>query len=226
LKAKRIYTAAQLIDCDDRFIQKLLGVAGYRTVLELRGVSCLSCSESQEKRQSIVCSRSFKNPIMDLANLEETIASFASRAAEKLRRQKSQAKFLSIFIATSPFNKPYEARSCHIDLPNPTAYTPELIRLAKEGLQQIFRPQMAYKKAGVLLGDFCDENSEQIDWITPSTQSPKKQNLMRTIDRINRRYDKNAVQFAALGVENRLLGSQSQVSPRYTTSWNELLMVQ
>ncbi len=38
LKANRIYTAAQLIDCDDSFIKKLLGVVGYRTVLELRAV--------------------------------------------------------------------------------------------------------------------------------------------------------------------------------------------
>jgi DNA polymerase V len=225
LKSKRIYTAAQLIDCDDSFIKKLLGVPGYRTVLELRGTPCFSCSGITEKRKSIVCSRSFKKAISNCADLETAIAAFVSRAAEKLRHQKSRAKFLSVFIATSPFIQPFDGRSCHIDMPNPTAFTPELIRLAKEGLRQIYRPQFAYKKAGVLLGDFCDEATEQIDWLTPSTETPKKKSLMQTIDRINRRYDKNAVQFAAEGLDNRLRSAQTQVSPRFTTSWNELLKV-
>ena len=225
LKANRIYTAAQLIDCDDSFIKKLLGVVGYRTVLELRTVPCFSCSQPIEKRKSIICSRSFKKPITNSSDLENVIATFVSRAAEKLRSQQSRAKFISIFIATSPFIQPYEGRSCHIDLPNPTAYTPELIRLAKEGLKRIYRPQFAYKKAGVLLGDFCDGSVEQMDWITPPTDTPKKRNLMRTIDRINRRYDKTAVQFAAEGLDNHLRSSQTQVSPRFTTSWKDLLTV-
>jgi DNA polymerase V len=225
LKNHRIYTAAQLIDCNDTFIQKLLGVPGLRTVMELRATRCSSCAGTIEKRKSIVCSRSFKRAIADLADLEKAIACFTSRAAEKLRRQESRAKFLSIFIATSPFTQPYEGRSCHIDLPHPTAYTPELIRLAKEGLHSIFRSPFAYKKAGVLLGNFCDESVEQIDWITPPAETPKKARLMRTIDRINRRYDKNAVQFAAEGLDDRLRSAQAHVSPRFTTSWNELLRV-
>jgi len=225
LKSKGIYTAAQLIDCDDSFIQKLLGTPGYRTVLELRGTPCFSCSGEAEKRKSIVCSRSFKQPISNALDLEMAIASFVSRAAEKLRQQKSHAKFLSVFIATSPFTQPYDSRSCRIAPPNSTAFTPELIRLAKERLRQIYRPQLAYKKAGVLLSDFCDEKTEQMDWITPSTENPKKNSLMQTIDQINRRYDKNAVQFAAEGLVNHLMGAQAQASLRFTTSWNELLKV-
>jgi DNA polymerase V len=225
LKAKRIYTAAELAACNDTFIQKLLGVTGYRTVLELRGISCFSCEETAEKRKSIVCSRSFKQPIADRNILEEAIATFTSRAAEKLREQNSRAQFMSIFISTNPFAKPYESASCHIDLPHPTDYTPDLIHFAKEGLDRIYRPPFAYKKAGIMLSCFHDGEIEQMDWITPSNASPKKEHLMRAIDQINRRYDKNVVHSAAEGGASSRTRPQANVSPKYTTSWTDLLIV-
>lgn len=225
LKEKRIYTAAQLIDSPDALIQKTLGVVGYRTVLELRGISCFSCNESLEKRKSIVCSRSFKHPLTNPNDIAQAVASFVSRAAEKLRDQKSRAQFLSVFIATSPFIAPYESRACHINLPHPTSYTPELIRFAKDALAQIIRPNLLYKKVGVMLGHFCDDDIEQFNLFGPSSDSPKKTNLMKTMDSINRRYDKNAIHFAAEGMEDPLNGARTQVSSSFTTSWNGLLKV-
>jgi DNA polymerase V len=226
LASKRIYTAADLADSKDSVVRSLLGVTGLRTALELRGIACFPCSEVAEKRQSIVCSRSFRNGVGSLEDMEEAVSSFASRAAEKLRDQKSRAGFLSVFIATSPFIQPYEGRSCHIELPNPTSYTPELIRLAKEGLARLFRPNLSYKKAGVMLGDFCDEGAEQIDYLSPDADSPRKTALMKTLDRINARYDKKAVQFAAEGIEKSWQSVRAHASPKFTTSWNELLTIQ
>ncbi len=122
LKKKNIHTAAQLVDQEDGWIRKLLGVTGYRTVLELRGTPCIELEET-EKRDSIICSRSFGHRIDSLALLEEAVATFTTRAAEKLREQGSRAAFLSVSIATSPFSGPYESRSCHIHLPIPTCYS-------------------------------------------------------------------------------------------------------
>jgi DNA polymerase V len=110
-------------------------------------------------------------------------------------------------------------------LPNASNYTPELIRLAKEGLNRIFRQSFAYKKAGVMLGNLSDDTIEQMNWIAPSQDSVKKKNLMTTIDQINCRYDKTAVKFAAEGLKDRLRNVQARVSPRFTTSWHELLKV-
>ncbi len=223
LKRRRIYTAAELAGCDDQTIRKLLGVNGLRTALELRGISCLPLGATNEKRQSIVCSRSFKEPLSALSDLEAAVASFASIAGEKLRRQKSLAGFLSVFIASSPFKEPYIGRSCHIELPNPAAYTPELIRLAKKALLRIYQNGVKYKRAGVLLGDFCDSSARQTDWLTPPKDSPQKERLMETIDRINCRYDRDAVRFAASGPHAQ--GCRKRESPKFTTSWNDLLTI-
>lgn len=225
LNRKGIYTAKQLRDADDVWIRKLLGVTGYRTVLELRGTPCIEFMEEPEKKKSIVCSRSFSKKIEDLKVLEEAVASFAARAAEKLRDQESRAGFVSVFIMTSPFQEPYISRSCHIQIPNATSFTPDLISLAKEGLSQIYQPGLGYKKAGVLLGDFIDEGTEPLDFLTPNPINDKKTKAMKTIDALNARYDKEAVKFAAQGIETKLHGSRGQVSPKFTTSWHDLLKI-
>ena len=220
-----IYNAAQLASAEDSSIRKLLGAAGYRTVLELRGTPCIELFEEETKKKSIICSRSFPEPIASLSILQEAVAAFASRAGEKLREQESLAGFLSVFIATSPFREPYISRSCHIQIPNPTAYTPSLISWAKEGAARIFEPGHGYKKAGVLLGDFSDKNARQLDLLSPESCNEKKQKAMEALDRINARYNKAAVSFAAEGIKKEWKSRPSRVSPRFTTSWHDLLKV-
>ncbi len=230
LKRKGIYTAAQLAKADDTWIRKLLGVTGFQTVLELRGTPCFQLSEEPGKKKSIVCSRSFSQKIEDLSLLQEAVAAFAANAAEKLREQESFASFLSVFVSTSPFEEHYESRSCHVQIPNPTSYTPELIALAKEGAAQIHRPGCSYKKAGVLLGDFTDVDAFQTDLITPNPDSTKKQEAMKVMDEINARYDKPSLRFAAEGIDKHPTSrswksARTNVSPKFTTSWHDLLKI-
>lgn len=213
LKRKGIYTAFQLIESNDSWIQKELGVVGYRTVLELRGTSVFDLEELPEKKKSIVCSRSFGRKVSELHLIEEAIASFTARASEKLRQQESRAAFLSLFLQSKN-----GTQSCHIHLPNATSYTPELIHLAKEGVRKLFQSDLEYRKAGVQLCDFTEDR--QIDFLTPARK--EKGNLMKVMDQINARYDRQIIQFAAEGIQKPWEGRRSNCSPKYTTSWNDL----
>ena len=132
--------------------------------------------------------------------------------------------FLSLF-STSPFQEPYESCSCHVNLPNPTDFTPDIIAAAKEGLKRIYRLGYAYKKAGVLLADLSDGAAIQLDSLTPEPNREKKVNAMRALDQINSRFSKRAVRFAAEGVDPEWRSLPTNVSPKYTTSWCELLTV-
>ncbi len=216
LKKKGIYTAEQLARADDTWIQKLLGVTGFRTVLELRGIPCFSIDEIPAKKKSIVSSRSFGQKIKELSHLYEAIATFVSTAAEKMRSQESLASFISVFLSTS-----HETLSSHIQLPNPTSYTPELITLAKEGVSRIYRPGAEYRKGGVMLGDFTEGG--QSDFITPPGRDRSK--AMKLIDEINARYDKPMVRFAATGTERPWQSKREHASSKFTTQWSDLLKV-
>jgi len=57
-------------------------------------------------------------------------------------------------VRTNAFDTTIEqyANEFTIDLPSPTAFTPELIRHALKGLHAIYREGYKYQKAGVALG--------------------------------------------------------------------------
>lgn len=150
-----ITTVQQLRDADPDMIRAKFSVVLERTVRELRGVSCLELEEVAPDKQQIMCSRSFGEYVYDRDQLEEVVASYVSRAAEKLRNQDSLAGALMVFIRTNPFNlrEPQYHRSLTIPLPEATADTRILINWALRGLRRIYRPGFAYQKAGVMLSE-------------------------------------------------------------------------
>ena len=98
-----VTTAMQLRNADADAVQKLLTIVGRRIVLELRGQSCLALEMVQEDRKQIVSSKSFGRPVYKLTELKEAVANYATRACEKLRRQKSACHVLSVFVQTNRF---------------------------------------------------------------------------------------------------------------------------
>jgi DNA polymerase V len=86
LKTSHIRTAIQLRDANDRWIRQQLGVVGQRIVWELRGISCLPLELCPPPKQSLMVSRSFGCPITSLTEMREAVATYTTRAAEKLRR--------------------------------------------------------------------------------------------------------------------------------------------
>jgi DNA polymerase V len=84
LKRQSIHTALELARCDDTWIRKQLTVAGLRTVMELRGISCISLEEAKPAKKSITTSRSFGHPVQTLSDLQEAVATYAAISAPLL----------------------------------------------------------------------------------------------------------------------------------------------
>lgn len=216
LKRKGIYSALDLKNAEDAWIRKMLGVVGYRTVLELRGKPCFELNEIPEKKKSIVCSRSFGSRVTKLEELHEAVSTFAARAAEKLREQESYASFLSVFLISNE-----RIASCHATFPNASSYTPDFISAAKVGAEKLFDSNQEYRKAGVLIGDFTDIS--QPDLLNPPKVDRKI--AMNVLDQINARYDKPKLQFAAEGIERSWKSKRDHTTPKFTTRWTDLLKV-
>jgi DNA polymerase V len=84
LKAHEITTALQLRNANDRWIRQYLDVVGQRIVWELRGISCLPLELCPPPKQSLMVSRSFGRPITTLIEMREAVATYTTRAAEKI----------------------------------------------------------------------------------------------------------------------------------------------
>jgi DNA polymerase V len=226
LKAIGIETPLDLKRGDPWLIRERLGVVTARLAFELRGIRCLDLEREVPDRKSIMASRSFGRPVTALAELREAVACYTARAAEKLRRQNLAAAGLMVFIETNRF-KPEEPQHCAtrpVRLPVATSDSARLIGAAMAGLAAIWRNGYRYKKAGVLLLDLQPAATVQ-DGLFDKKDDARRVVLMRTIDRLNLRFGRNTVGFAAAGRRQPWKLRREFLSPRFTTAWNELLRV-
>lgn len=219
--AKRgIHTAADLCNRSDLWIRKNLSVVGLRTVWELRGTPCFAVDQEPPAKLSIMTSRSFGRPILTKQELTEALASFATRAAEKLREEKSLASWIQVFIWGKE-----EGRQAHFTLPEPTAYTPTLITYAKEGVEALYRLGVAYKKGGILLGGLVPQGCYQADLFVDLSLGPHQRKAMDLLDRANQKFGYRILRFAAEGTERSWQTKHNLRSPSFTTRWNEILTI-
>ena len=221
-----ITTVQQLRDADPDMIRAKFSVVLERTVRELRGVSCLELEEVAPDKQQIMCSRSFGEYVYDRDQLEEVVASYVSRAAEKLRNQDSLAGTLMVFIRTNPFNprEPQYHRSLTIPLPEATADTRILINWALKVLRRIYRPGFAYQKSGVMLSELRPRTMAQAS-LFEEPEDDRGRQLMATLDVINQRWGRGTLRSAAEGMEKPWKMKQQRLSPGYTTDWAGLPVV-
>jgi DNA polymerase V len=221
-----ITTPLALKQADPRFIRERLGVVVERLVLELRGVSCLDLERHTPDRKSIMASRSFGRPITTLTEMQEAVAAYTMRAAEKLRRQALATAHLAVFIETNRFKagERQHFASKPVQLPVATSDSAKLIRAARAGITALWRPGYRYKRAGVLLLDLHAANRVQ-EGLFDRKDSARRITLMRTLDKLNQRYGRNSLTFAAAGHRQPWKMQRDRLSPCYTTAWRDLLRV-
>jgi DNA polymerase V len=203
LKAHDIRTALQLRNVYDRWVRQQLGIVGLRIAWELRGLSCLPLERCPPPKQSLMVSRSFGRPITTLTEMREAVATYTTRAAEKLRRVQRAAGVLTVFLTTNRFaDEPQYSNSVTIPLPVTTQDTAELIRYALRGLEQLLREGYRYKKAGVILTELVPAHQVQAHLFDHHDRE-RSQRLMAALDAINTQWGSGAVRYAAVGVQPR-----------------------
>jgi len=215
----------QLTQADLGTIRRRWSVVLERTVRELRGESCIPMEEAPPPKQMIACTRSFGRPVEDLEPLMEAVSEYASRAAEKLRRQGGLAGQLQVFAHTSPFREgPRYSRSIVVPLLRPTADTGLIVRSALEGINRIFEPGYELVKAGVILLDISDGTTQQGE-LALGQESKDRSALYIALDKINQRYGRGTLHLAATGLDAGSASwgmKQERRTPHYTTDIDQI----
>ena len=222
LKQRGIATALQLRQADDQWIRKQMGIVGLRLVYELRGRACLDLEECPAPKQGITCSRAFGRSVCTLAEMEEAVSSYVSRAAEKLRGEGLAVTVLTVFVMTNKFkDAPQYRNSVTCSLPVGTDATSELIRSALRGLRSIYRDGYQYKKAGVMCTALVPAGQVQPD-LFDRQDRPRSKRLMAALDAVNDRWGAGTLAYASGGLTKAWQTQYHHRSPAYTTNWNEL----
>ncbi|MEO7768839.1 MAG: DUF4113 domain-containing protein, partial [Ferruginibacter sp.] len=206
------------------------GVVGVRLLKELKGEPASEIKEELTVKKMIATTRMFGNAVNNISDIKEAIATYTSKAAEKLRRQRCAANVISVFVVPKepPVADKYfrhgPSISSFVTLPFATCATNELIKPALLLVDQIFEKGRRYKKAGVMLSGLVPDKCIQANLFIDERNNNKRM-LMGMVDNINFAMRDDIVKFAASGTTRDWKMRQELRSPRYTTRWEELFLV-
>jgi DNA polymerase V len=225
-----VYTAYDLTKKTEEWAHKNMGgVVGLRLLKELKGEPASEMQEELTNKKMIATTRMFGSPVKNIGDIKETIATYTSRAAEKLRRQHSAANTVSVFVV--PKEQNYNTRfrhgpsiSSYTTLPVATSVTNELIKPAVNLVDDLYEQGRFYKKAGVMLSGIVPDESIQANLFAEEPENNKRM-LMSMLDNVNFAMRDDILKFARSGTTRDWKMRQELRSPRYTSRWEEMFVV-
>ena len=231
LRTFGIFDAYHLTQMPEEWARKNLGgVVGLRLIKELKGEPFIIMDEELIQKKMIATTRMFGAPVKDKQSIKEAVATYTSRAAEKLRRQFGAATAISAFVVPKMprddgghFKHGPTISDC-VMLPHATCVTSELIKAAMKIVDTIYEEGRLYKKAGVMLSGIIQDTSVQGDFFIHRSENNSRM-LMSMMDNINFSMRDDILKFAASGTKRNWKMRQEFRSPRYTSRWDELCEV-
>jgi DNA polymerase V len=222
-----IDNAKQLRDADPFWIKKQFSVVLMRTVLELRGESCLKLEEPEESRKSLMCGRSFGKPLKELEDIRPALTHFVQNAVSRLWKYKQATSAITVYLSTNSFRKNITQRnvSASVEL-EVTNNLMQLNAAAQRALEQIFESGFEYHKVGVLLHDFISVKNIPATLFETESSIQASQQLMGAVKKINQKFGRYTVASASVSGSSDWKARSKSRSPAFTTCWNELPLVQ
>jgi len=223
-----IRTAYELTQRSNSWIQRNMSIVGLKMVKELRGIPCFQLETAFQWKKSIRISRTFREGIHLFSVLTQAMSTYAFMCGAKLRKQRSCAGTITIFIITNPFK-----HECHVNykgiltiyLETPTNDSLKIVSAAISGLRSIYRRDCIYKKAGVIVSGIVPQSQVQLSTFDDIKDLDRRHRLMQAVDAVNESYGQMKICLGINGFEQKWKLKQEYLSPRYTTRMDELLKI-
>lgn len=223
LEKINVHNAFQFTQLPNAWVRKEMSIVGLRLKRDLSGEQVLQLEDEQIKKNMAV-TRSFDGMYTSYEDIRERVTTFAVKAAEKLRKQRSCANLIYVLLHTNQHKHELAQRfvSVNVHLPYPTNSSIDLIKAAIKGLDALFVEGYQYKKAGVIVMELTPETQKQTSLF--GQENPKHLNLMKAIDNLNYNHSQK-VKFAGQDPSRIWKMKQEKLSSKYTTSLDELITV-
>lgn len=227
LNTMGIISVLDLINANSQEIRKGFSVVMEKTIQELQGISCIDLEADSVAKQQIISSRSYGHHIYDIEDIKASVRQYVARAVKRMREDSSICKMIGVYIQTNRFNKA-ERYSPYVvmQLPEHTDDLLEITSVAMKAIDQIFKPGLKYKKAGIVLLEIIDKSKFIPDLFANIAHKHERERLSNTIDAVSNRFGKNMLSLGiARNREQSWQMNQSLKSPSYLTSWNDLFRI-
>lgn len=222
-----INTVSDLLKQDATFIKSNLGVVGEKLILELNGTPVLKIEDhGGETQESYASTRSFGKVVTNKLTLMSALGHHVAHVAEKLREQGLLASTITVVARGSRFGEfSHRDSSVRAILEMPTDDTFVLTKEASHLLDNMYDPEIPYKKAGIILSGITQRQFFQTSLFGEEKKHAHTSTLSVLSDSLNKRFGKGTIrQGVTLGKEKW----QERIklkSPQYTTQWKEIAQV-
>lgn len=193
-----VYKAHDLTQKPEMWLRKVMGIHGVRMMRELQGIPQLPLEEPSIAKQSIATTRSFIEMIAEKEQLRERIKTFSFVCAEKLRKQNSCCKRITVFIQTNRFHKTSGVYNGVLSytFPNASSSSVTISKAADILFEALYKEGFRYKKAGVIVTDLIPDNERLINLFEKDIEQ-KHIPVMKAMDFLNRKYGKDKIRLAS-----------------------------
>ena len=220
-----LFTALELKNANAGFIRKNFSISLEKTLLELRQYSCIAIRE-EKLQHSIIYSRTFEFEIKNLTKLKQIMSGFIDVACLRLRQQQGIASGVIINLQSNRFKTDeFYDNSQLVSLDRASCNPAKFIKAMEFGVSQIYKPNIWYKKAGITLTSIETNCSAQNNFFENKLVNGNEKKLMAAYDIINEKLGKQTIFLASQMSDIKSYVKRKSQSPKFSTSWEDLLIV-
>ena len=223
LKLMGVKTVYELKIANPKQLSKLFSVNVERIIYELNGTPCIELEDHQEPNKQIVSSRSFGRAISDRDALLSALTYHAEQISTKLRKQGLFARNMTIFAHTNRFKDNYLCNSVNMVFPAALDSFRHMTKYLDRGLDNIYKPGMLFKKAGIIVNDLISNEDETCDLFDKI--NIQHDNLLPSLEIIKKKFGKSAIQLASANLSNDWQMQRHSISLNYTTEVSDILTI-
>ena len=223
LEQMGLHTAWQFASSSRQQVKQLMGVSGEETWRELNGESVLQFAVPTP-RKSIQSTRSFSHPICTARELHTALANFCAQVAEKLRKERSSARSIGIFLSTDRFNPntPFIQRTAVHSFDVATADPREFSAATRRLLSTIYTDGIPAKRAGVWVDGI--EHAAVQRGLFDNVDRDRQQRLLQAMDSVTHKMGRDSLRLASQENMENFVSSKLR-SPSYSTKLSDILRV-
>ena len=223
LQAENIITAWDLTQTASEWVRKSLTITGWRTWRELQGFSELVLNPTPPQPQTVIFSRSLPETLWNPHRIEERVMAFIQQLSVKLRRKDIRAGRLSLSLSSS-YSEGKKWKRTSRTLLMASNDTRELLIEGRSMCLELLSEPLAFGVKRISLGATQLETLEQRQ--LSLFQEPVNPNIMKLLDEVNQKFGRGTMSIGIAPKKMKQLhGRQMSRSPRYTTQWSEIPIV-
>ena len=180
----QIKTIGELAKTDKELLIKKFGKHGKMMWEYANGIDNSEVNYKSEKPKSIGNSVTLPTDISDIEKLDKVLLAIVEQVAHRIRKENLLANVVNIQLRTNRF----EDFSHQAKLETATSSTKEILKKAKELLNDMYKEEMPIRLIGVRLDNLVAKDELQLSLFSNSEDSSKQENLDKTIDYLNEKY--------------------------------------